>query len=165
MKRNTRDYDRIFVGHSHQLYPLFLETYSAGGSAGDGKSSKRLRDLKHSEEIETSLSGGIAGKLWLDEFVCGERQTFASPLRNICADIKNNRVSSMHFHDPVYENEYVFKANILEGARIPEATLKPEDFEHMNRGGNQWRPNTGFRQNNNDYRNSRNPAVANRMLQ
>lgn len=66
--------------------------------------------------------------------------------------------SSAHYHDPIYDNIF-WNSKILEGAVVPQPTLKPEDFDNRN----QYRPNTGF--NNNNYRHNTNPSVANRFIQ
>ena len=152
-KRNTRGNDRFFVGKHHKLYDFIKALYEDDGS-------NKYKNFKHSLDLATSLSNGIAGKIWCDDNVVSEGQTYKSPLGYMCPDIKNNKVVFCHFHDPVYDNEYVFKTNILEGANMPEAVLKPEDFE-PNRG---YRPNFGYRNNNNDYRNNRNAGPANRMI-
>lgn len=158
-KRNTRDFDRLFVGKSHALYSFFKEMYSNLNEPG-----KKYKKLKYAADMDTKLSGGIAGKVWYDEYVVLEGETYPSPIKYQCADIKNNQVLSVHFHDPIYEDEFIFKSCILEGAKIPEATLRPEDFESNQRGG--YRPNLGFsNQRYQDYRQNRNATVANRFIQ
>jgi 5'-3' exoribonuclease 2 len=152
-KRNRRGNDRIFLRKGHQLYEFLLNLY---------QDSKKYKNFKHSIELDTQLSGGIAGKVWCDEVAILENEVFVSPLRFLCPDLSNNCTISVYFHDPIYDDEYIFKSHILEGAIIPEATLKPEDFEASHRGG--YRPNMGFNRNN-DYRNNRNANVANRMIQ
>ncbi|CAF0857952.1 unnamed protein product [Brachionus calyciflorus] len=155
-KRNKRDNDRFFVGKHHKLYELFKQMYSEAGTCG-----KKYKNFKHSIDMDTSLSGGIAGKIWYDEYVCSEGETYRSPIRFICPDIPNNHVLSVHYHDPVYDSEYVFKTNILEGAVMPEATLRPEDFHQQN-----YRPRYGFNnQSRDNYRQNRTGVVANRMIQ
>lgn len=145
------------MGKKHKLYPFFKEMYSSLNTEG-----KKYKNFKHSVDLDTTLSGGIAGKVWFDEYVVLENETYPSPIRYVCPDIRNNHVLSVHYHDPVYDTEYVFRTNILEGAKFPEATLRPEDFEQQ-RG---YRPNLGFNNNNRyDYRQNRNSNVANRMLQ
>ena len=94
---------------------VFKEAYANHQQAGDNK-NKLFKNLKHSVDLDTNLSNGIAGKIWFDEFIVNEGETYRSPITFICPDINNNHVLSMHFHDPVYDSEYIFKANILEGA-------------------------------------------------
>ncbi|RNA00472.1 5 -3 exoribonuclease 2, partial [Brachionus plicatilis] len=108
---------------------------------------------------DIELSGGIAGKVWLDEYVCLEGETYKSPLRFVSAVIPNNHVLSVHYHDPVYDSEYVFKTAMLQGAIIPESTLKPEDFQQHG-----YRPRYGFNnQSRDNYRQNRTATVANRI--
>jgi hypothetical protein len=105
----------MFVGYAHKLYSFFKELYADySGSKLEGKTFK---NFKHAVDLNTELSGGIGGKAWYDEFVVLEGETFISPLRFYCPDITNNRVLSVHYHDPVYDNEYIFKSNILDGAK------------------------------------------------
>lgn len=101
------------MGKSHKLYTIFKEAYESRLS--DTK-DKQFKNFKHSVDLNPGLSSGIAGKIWVDEYVVFEGETYPSPITNICPNINDNHVLSMHYHDPVYETEYVFKANVLEGA-------------------------------------------------
>jgi 5'-3' exoribonuclease 2 len=152
-RRNTRGNDRLFVGRHHKLYDFFKDMYA-------NPDGKKFQNFKHSVDLNTTLSGGIGGKVWYDEYVVLENETYPSPLRFYCQDIENNKVLSVHYHDPVYDSEYVFRANILDGAVMPDAVLKPGDYD-PNRG--QYRPRTGFNPNNN-YRQNRHVDAANRMI-
>jgi hypothetical protein len=67
-------------------------------------------------DLNTDLCYGIGGKVWHDEYVVLEGGTFYTPLRFYCPDITNNRVLSVHYHDPTYDSEYIFKTTILDGA-------------------------------------------------
>ena len=151
-KRNTRGNDCFFVGKDHKLYPLFKELYR--------NRNGRAKNIQSSLELSTSVSGGIAGKIWCDPKVVLESETFVSPIRYLCQDIANNQVLSVCFHDPLYESDFVFKPVILSGAKMPEATLKPRTMD-PNRP---YRPRLGFNQQN-DYRSNKDPSVANRMIQ
>lgn len=53
-------------------------------------------------------------------------------------------IYSIRFRDPKYPEDYMFPAKRLQGAEEPPRVLKPQDFEQMNRGNNDWRPQTGF---------------------
>ncbi len=109
-KRNTRGNDRIFVRKSHTLYDSLKSIYEQDGN------EKKYRKLKHALDMETSVSGGIAGKIWCDEHVVLENETVRSPLRIYCPDLPCNQVISVHYHDPFYEADYIFNTLILEGA-------------------------------------------------
>ena len=102
------------MGHKHKLYPFFKELYDKYSSPDN---SKTFKSFKHAVDLNTGLSYGIGGRVWYDEYVVFEGGTFTTPLRFYCPDITNNRVLSVHYHDPVYESEYVFKSVILEGAK------------------------------------------------
>lgn len=53
---------------------------------------------------------------------------------------------SIRYRDPKYSDTYIFPAKRLKGVKEPPRVLKPQDFEQMNRGGDnqQWRPRIGF---------------------
>lgn len=97
------------MGKHHKLYSVFKEAYASSDD-------KKFKNFKYSLDLDTSLSSGIAGKIWRDDCAVLEGETYRSPISYVCPDVNNNHVLSMRFHDPVYESEYVFKANILEGA-------------------------------------------------
>ncbi len=106
-RRNTRGNDRFFVGRFHKLYDFFKEVYNQDGR-------QKIKCFKTSIEINTSESGGIAGKIWCDECAILENEVFKSPIGYVCPDIVNNKVISVKYHDPVYDNEFIFKTTILE---------------------------------------------------
>ena len=111
--------------------------------------------------LPSADNDGMSGKVWLDEDFPVNNSTFIrSPIAYLCRDLQNNQVISVRFKDPEFEKSFIFTANVLEGAKMPEPTLKPSDWNNNQR----YRPNTGFN-NDDNYRNNRNPAVANRMLQ
>jgi len=106
-KRNTRGNDRFFVSQKHSLYEFFKEIYIQDGN-------KKVNSFSAAIDLNTSQSSGIAGKIWCDDLAVLENQTFVSPIKYACPDITNNKVISVKYHDPVYDNEYVFKTIILE---------------------------------------------------
>jgi hypothetical protein len=109
----------LFVGKDHKLYQFFKESY-ANRKSGEG--GKLFKNFKHAIDLETSLSSGIAGKCWYDEYVVLEGETFRSPIPYVtCPDLTNNRVLSVQFHDPVYDSEFVFQSKILEGAKYEKS--------------------------------------------
>lgn len=59
---------------------------------------------------------------------------------------KYTRSFCVEFFDPIYPKGHVFPAKRLEGAVDPPITLKPEDFDERNRGG-QWTPRVGMSNN------------------
>jgi hypothetical protein len=79
-------------------------------------SSKKFKSLMHALDLDPALTNGIAGKFWCDEYVVLENETFRSPISYACPDLTNNHALSVHYHDPVYDADFVFKSNILEGA-------------------------------------------------
>ncbi|KAF6021541.1 XRN2 [Bugula neritina] len=99
-------------------------------------------------------------------------RTVPSPVPQFCDDIKNNKAIMVKYEDPVYDEHHVYPAIMLPGAKLPAATLKPEDLQKDNRGnyGNQrgrgrggYRPQLGFTPNS-GYRQNKDSGPANRML-
>uniref|UniRef100_A0A8B9P6G7 5'-3' exoribonuclease n=1 Tax=Apteryx owenii TaxID=8824 RepID=A0A8B9P6G7_APTOW len=52
--------------------------------------------------------------------------------------------SSISFKDPQFDEDFVFKATVLPGAKKPPPVLKPGDWEKTNNDGRPWRPQLGF---------------------
>lgn len=153
-KRNTRGSDTLFVRKSHDLYDFVSKVY---------KQHTQHTKKKNAVDIDTSVSFGIAGRVWCDENVCLEGETFKSPLGRLVTDLPRNEVLAVHYHDPEYDAAF-WHSKILEGAIVPEPTLKPGDWEKNNSGN--YRPNTGWQnRNNGNYQNRNDPSAANRFIQ
>lgn len=151
-KRNQRGDDYLFVSRSNPLYDYFLEFYN------DANTDRYV--YENAFDLPTDQSSGIAGKVWADENCKPSTKTYKSPISYLCPDLKNNSVISVKFKDPQFDKTFIFKAEILPGAKIPEATLKAAELEQQQHGS--YRPNMGF---NYDYnRQNRDSTVANRML-
>jgi len=77
------------------------------------------------------LTGGMAGRIWPDNDdkikLVGEQ--IKAPLSN-CQDIINNQVISVKYRDLSFDDEYIFKAKLLENVIILQATLKPRDHDY-----------------------------------
>ena len=97
-KRNMPSNERLFVGKDHKLYEFFKNVYS----------QEELLD------IDTSFSGGIAGKIWRDECAVQENEVYTSPLCLGYQAIANNKVISVKYHNPLYNDDHVFKASVLD---------------------------------------------------
>uniref|UniRef100_A0AAY4CDY1 5'-3' exoribonuclease n=1 Tax=Denticeps clupeoides TaxID=299321 RepID=A0AAY4CDY1_9TELE len=82
-------------------------------------------ELYHGTEIPAELCHGILGTLNLDD-----------------DPILPNKIK---FMDPQYKEDYIFKAVVLPGAKIPNKVLKPHDWEQSNH--RPWRPQLGFNPN------------------
>lgn len=152
-KRNTMGNDCLFVRKSNDFYDFLVKIYVQNGN-------EKYKKIDQALDINTSVSNGIAGKVWCDEYVCLENETYKSPLGKLTPDLPKNQVISVHYHDPIYnKSEKFWSSKILPGAIVPEPTLKPGDFDNRN----SYRPNLGFNKNI-DYRNNKNPSVANRFI-
>jgi len=128
--RNGLGSDRIFVGRD------------SGGSdflTGLYEGSSRMTDAV---ELNPKLMFGIRGSLWCDPHAVEPGDTYHSPLPQ-CEDFKNNGAISALFRDPQYDPHFVFPAKMLKGAKIPEKTLKPDEFNRRF-PGDSYRPQLGF---------------------
>ncbi len=147
-KRNVRGNDYLFVHSSHPTYQHFHE---------------KIYSIQSTIQIDlpSEHNDGMSGKVWHDENYPANNSTFIrSPISYLCPDLQNNKVISVKFKDPEFDKSFVFKSVVLSGARMPEPTLKPSDWNN----NQQYRSNTGFNRNDN-YRQNNNSTVVNRMLQ
>jgi 5'-3' exoribonuclease 2 len=133
-KRNKRDYDRLYIHSENLCYDYLKELYVPGGNE-----ITRRNPL----DMPTMLSGGFAGRIWPDddEEITPIGEQIKAPLPN-CEDILNNHVICVKYQDLAYDDDYLFKAKLLENVAIPEATLRPRDYDQMT----PYRPNLGFAQ-------------------
>lgn len=151
-ERNSKGDDYIFVGPRHPLHALFAGLYEGNNPPPS---------LEEAADINPQLAYGMAGKVWNDQKCDPDAKTILSPVRGL-HDVIGNRVLSMKFKDPAYPEKHIFEAKVLPGAKFPEKTVKPEDFEAGQRrsqgrggyrgrggrgGGGNWTPRIGFNPN------------------
>ena len=133
-KRNKRDYDRLYIHSENLCYDYLKELYVPGGNEVARKNPL---------EMPTMLSGGMAGRIWPDDDdeikPIGEQ--IKTPLAT-CEDVLNNQVISVKYRDLAYDDDYLFKATLLENVTMPDTTIKPRDYDQMT----PFRPNLGFAQ-------------------
>ena len=132
--RNKRDYDRLYIHKDNLCYDYFKELYVEGGNEVTKKSPLN---------VPTMLSGGMAGFIWPDDKdkTVSVNQLLKAPLPN-CEDISDNQVLSVKYRDLSYDDDYIFQAKLLESVNLPEATLRPRDYDQRN----PFQPNLGFAQ-------------------
>ncbi|KAM4521598.1 5'-3' exoribonuclease 2 isoform 2-T2 [Odontesthes bonariensis] len=130
LRRNSLGSDMLFIGKSHPLLDFIHELYRAESVEGT--------------EIPAELCHGIQGTLNLDDDPILPDKTVNSPIPAL-RDISQSSAISVKFKDPHYADDYVFKAVLLSGAKMPNKVLKPGDWERGNRGS--WRPQLGFNSN------------------
>ncbi|KAK2152260.1 hypothetical protein LSH36_334g06001 [Paralvinella palmiformis] len=128
ISRNIRGSDRLFVSKNHSAHD-FLETLYEGTGTQEPL------------DVSTSLTQGLKGHVWCDEYAVLSGETVKSPLQEL-DDVPNNSAIAVKYQDPVYDPDFIFPAVILPGAKFPGRVLKEEDFNAMNRGG--YRPQLGF---------------------
>ncbi|XP_011505747.1 PREDICTED: 5'-3' exoribonuclease 2 homolog [Ceratosolen solmsi marchali] len=125
--RNIRGNDELYIGPDNKEYDFLKNLY---------------RDkIDYDAEIEISIDG-MRGTILLSENCISEGATLPSPINTI--PVRNNKIICVKFKDPKFGSDYIFSAKRLEGAEEPPRVLKPQDFDQMNHGNNQWRPQTGF---------------------
>uniref|UniRef100_A0A0K8RYK0 5'-3' exoribonuclease n=1 Tax=Crotalus horridus TaxID=35024 RepID=A0A0K8RYK0_CROHD len=129
MRRNSLGGDVLFVGKHHQLHDFILEQYKS--------------NEKESVDIAPELCHGIQGKITLDENPILPDKAVQSPVP-LLRDLTQNSAISVNFKDPQYQEDYIFKAVVLSGAKKPAAVLKPGDWEKTNYDGKSWKPQLGF---------------------
>ncbi|KAK2864235.1 hypothetical protein Q7C36_003389 [Tachysurus vachellii] len=130
VRRNSLGSDVFFVGKTHPLFDFIEELYRSETNEGT--------------EIPPELCFGIQGTLSLDEDPILPDKPVESPIPML-RDIPCSSAVGIRFMDPQYEDNYVFKAVILSGAKIPNKVLKPGDWERSNH--QPWRPQLGFNRN------------------
>ncbi|XP_007421458.1 5'-3' exoribonuclease 2 isoform X1 [Python bivittatus] len=129
IRRNSLGGDILFVGKHHQLHDFILELYKSG----------------EKEPVDTppELCHGIQGKLTLNENPILPDESVQSPVP-LLRDLTQNSAISINFKDPQFQDDFIFKAAVLSGAKKPAAVLKPGDWEKTNNDGRTWRPQLGF---------------------
>ena len=133
-QRNKRDYDRLYIHSSNLCYDYFNELYQK-------KPDEVTR--RNPLDMPTMLSGGMAGRIWPDDEdkVKAVGEPIKAPLPD-CEDIDNNQVVCVKYRDLLFDDDYIFKAKMLENVTLPSATLRPRDYDQST----PFRPNTGFAQ-------------------
>jgi 5'-3' exonuclease len=133
-RRNRRDYDRLYVHTTNLCYDYFKQLYNQVDNEITRKTPL---------DMPSMLSGGMAGRIWPDDSHMVESigEKINAPLPN-CDNIDDNQVICVKYRDLLFDDDYVFKAKLLENARLPDATLKPRDYDQRT----PYRPNMGFAQ-------------------
>ena len=148
-QRNGLGRDRLFVGRQSQSSDFLTALYE-----GDGRATEDV-------ELNPQLMFGIRGALWCDPQAVNPGDTYRSPLPQ-CEDFRNNGAISVLFRDPQYQPQFVFAAKMLKGAKMPEKTLKPDEFNRRF-PGESYRPQLGFTRDS-GHRRPTNPAAAVRHI-
>jgi len=128
-QRNGLGSDILFVGKQSASSDFLTGIYEGSGST-------------EAVELNPKLMFGIRGNVWCDPHAVTAGDSYHSPLPQ-CEDFQNNGVVSVLFRDPQYDPHFVFPSKMLKGAKIPEKTLKPEDFNRRF-PGDSYRPQLGF---------------------
>ncbi|KAM4042735.1 5'-3' exoribonuclease 2 [Anomaloglossus baeobatrachus] len=128
-RRNSLGGDHLFVGKHHLLNDFIFELYKTNA-----------RELT---EMPPELCHGIQGMLEINDGAVLPNEVVESPVPML-RSLTQNYAISIKFKDPQFEDGFVFKAVVLQGAKKPSPTLKPGDWEKTNNNGRPWRPQMGF---------------------
>jgi 5'-3' exoribonuclease 2 len=132
--RNKRDYDRLYIHSSNLCYDYFKELYVPG---------ENEITRKNPLDMPTMLSNGMAGRIWPDDDdkIKPVGEQIKAPLPN-SEDIENNQIICVKYRDLSFDDDYIFKAKLLENVTMPDVTLRPRDYDQRT----PYRPNLGFAQ-------------------
>ncbi|XP_076127840.1 5'-3' exoribonuclease 2 [Alosa pseudoharengus] len=130
IKRNSLGSDIMFVEKSHPLCDFIHELYRSESHEGT--------------QIPVELCHGIQGTLNLDEEPILPDKPVESPIP-LLRDLAQNSAIGIKFQDPQFDDDFVFKAVLLAGAKLAAKVLKPGDWERSSNGP--WRPQLGFNPN------------------
>ncbi|KAG5276593.1 hypothetical protein AALO_G00107460 [Alosa alosa] len=130
IKRNSLGSDIMFVEKSHPLCDFIHELYRSESHEGT--------------QIPAELCHGIQGTLNLDEEPILPDKPVESPIP-LLRDLAQNSAIGIKFQDPQFDDDFVFKAVLLAGAKLAAKVLKPGDWERSSNGP--WRPQLGFNPN------------------
>ncbi|CAH3166915.1 unnamed protein product [Pocillopora meandrina] len=133
MQRNNRGKDRLFLRQGNPIFDFFVGLYEGGG-------------IKEAVEIVANLSGGMSGKVEPDDVPILPYKTVPSPIPQLY-DLRDNRTISVLFTDPVYDDDHIFKADVLPNAQLPARVLKPEGYDR----NAPYRPVTGMNPNRTSF--------------
>ncbi|XP_068454828.1 5'-3' exoribonuclease 2 isoform X2 [Clinocottus analis] len=126
-RRNSLGSDVLFMQRSHPLADFIHELYRT--------------ESQEDTQIPAELCHGILGTLNLDDDPILPDKVVTSPIP-VLRDITQNHAIGVKFRDPHFAADFVFKAVLLPGAKMPDKVLKPGDWEKGNRPP--WRPQLGF---------------------
>jgi len=128
-QRNGLGSDILFVGKKSTSSDFLTALYEGSGAI-------------EPVELNPELMFGIRGGVRCDPHAVKAGDMYHSPLPQ-CEDFKNSSCTSVLFRDPQFDPNFIFLAKMLKGAKIPEKTLKPDDFNRRF-PGESYRPQLGF---------------------
>ena len=109
-RRNQLGNNILMVSRKSKIYPGMRDIYEKGLTSG--KMSDQSDSL-----VDAKLNHGIQGTIKPDPgHTHGE--TFLQSPGSFAADLTNNFVVSCVYEDPTYPVDYIFKAQMLPGAKV-----------------------------------------------
>jgi 5'-3' exonuclease len=130
VKRNKRDYDRLFIHSTNSWYEQFKKLYNDDS----GNQITQTNPLS----ISTELNEGIGGKIWPDDIekILRIDDELKAPIAD-CEDISNNQVSCVKYRNFQFHDGYIFEAKLLDFVQMPKKILdyndyrRPRDLSHI----------------------------------
>ncbi|XP_041969406.1 5'-3' exoribonuclease 2 homolog [Aricia agestis] len=128
-QRNIRGHDRLYVSPGNASYDALAALYSGeeGGARADTAYPYR--------------ADGVRGDVLASADCVRPGGTLPCPVAGL-APVRDNRAVCVRFVDPQYDENFVFPARRLEGARDPPRVLKPGDLSQQE--NRNWRPQIGM---------------------
>jgi len=129
-RRNVKGMDRLYIQEDNAKYGLLKEL---------------SLDKTNSQNLTSVLIDGMEGKVMLADDCVTIGGSLPSPVMGLNV-IRSNQVICVKFEDPNYGDDYIFKANKLEGVVEPPRVLKPKHLEEEQ--FRSWRPMIGMTHSN-----------------
>ncbi|KAJ9576834.1 hypothetical protein L9F63_006608, partial [Diploptera punctata] len=125
-KRNVRGDDRLYVTLKNSGFKFVKGLYE--------------NKIDRNEEVDIMIDG-MRGTVLLADDCTVEGGSMMSPVAGL-PFLRDNAVFCIRYRDPKYDDNFIFPAKRLKGAREPPRVLKPQDLTpNQNRS---WRPQIGM---------------------
>jgi len=121
IKRNARGDDRLFVSRHYKggesLSAMFDNSY----------------DMDQEKLIDAKLFEGMGGSVLVSNDNIVDNGTYFSPVKGL-EDVHNNKVICVRYRNLQFDQDYIFFAGRLQGAKDPPNVLRPgtQSFNTMN---------------------------------
>lgn len=115
-KRNTTGEERLYIGTSCSQYKLISKYYE--------------EKMEFNKEVPITIDS-MQGSILLTSESVEIGDTVHSPVMGL-HPIDDNRVLTIYFRNPVYDDDFIFPARQLENAVMPKRVLKAHDNNDPN---------------------------------
>lgn len=130
IQRNKIGENFLMISRKNPIYAQVRDLYE--------KDLKEVTISDQPESVNCKAIHGIQGHIKQDAKYIPD-ETFLQSPGSFAADLTSNFAISVVFEDPRYPADYIYKAKILDGAKLPEKSLKPKYFgDNANRASRDW---------------------------